>query len=611
MSCANTLIEVVLDGKNTEVAPGTTVLDLLVQNRLRPWRPEGVDAVIRWVGSHSCPLLKLVEIDGKVRALSVVAGKRVSEGMEIKTHSARLEETLTERLEYLRDRHECLLIREAQEVVAAEAESAGLIDLAGRAQWDFEPRRSGPSILHDPNTCVRCGSCVATCNDMQQVGALTMDEENGVILDEDKCVRCGQCILNCPTGFRESVGFMTQVMGCRECAFSRPLGALREVDETKKVVDALNDPDRVVVVQFAPAIRATIGEEFGLDSGEVVTERLYAALRKIGFDQVWDTNFAADLTIMEEGHELLRRVGNEGVLPQFTSCSPGWIRYCETNYPDLIPNLSSAKSPQQMFGAVAKSYGAEKLGVDPRKMVVVSIMPCTAKKTEAAREELDDAYRHWLGREKVSQEEAFQDVDVVLTTREAVKLLKLYRIDLAKIDGEKPDSLLGEYTGAAPIFGRTGGVMEAALRTAYEVLTNEPLEKLELEELGTLEGIKTAVIPVAGLELKVAVVHGLGNAKKVCDSIRSGGEFAEYHFIEFMACPGGCIGGGGQPIPTNTKARRERTVGLNEDDRQQPLRKSQENAEVELLYQDFLKEPLGHLAHHLLHTEYTDRSDSV
>jgi len=437
---------------------------------------------------------------------------------------------------------------------------------------------------------------------------LQFDEEQGVILDDEKCIRCGQCVLTCPMGFRKMPDFVGKIMGCTPCPFSRPLGAMREVDHTRDVWAALKDPKKYVVVQFAPAVRVTVGEEFGLEAGSLVTEKLYAGLRRLGFDKVWDTNFSADLTIMEEGYELLDRLNNGGTLPQFTSCSPGWIRYCEIFYPDLIPNISTAKSPQQMFGAVAKTFAAEQLEVDPREMVVVSIMPCTAKKIESQREEMNSAYEYWLEKGTIAAEDRFQDVDIVLTSREAAKLLKMGKIDLAAMPEEEPDPLLGEYTGAAPIFGRTGGVMEAALRTAYEVVAGKPLEKLEFEDLGTLDGIKTATIPVADIEVKVAVVHGTGNAKKVCESIREGGEFASYHFIEFMACDGGCIGGGGQVIPTNTMVRKARSAGVNLDDQQKSVRKSHLNHEVEELYQKFLHEPLGHLSHHLLHTTYVDRS---
>ncbi|MGQ9607580.1 MAG: [FeFe] hydrogenase, group A [Thermogutta sp.] len=596
-----------LDDRHLRLEAPIRILSLLSKEKQSLFRPQSFEE-LKWINNPCCPLVNLIEVDGRVVPIATWADRLVRDGMVIRTRSKQLESVLQERLVHLRDHQECQIIRLSQEFAAAEAESSGLIDLEKRAKWNFDPRGSLPSIYHDPNSCVRCKACVDTCNEVQGVRALSFDEKEGVLFDETKCTRCGQCILSCPVGFRKMPGFVAKLMGCEPCPFSRPLGAMREVDDTGKVWDALIDKDKYVVVQFAPAVRATLGEEFGMDPGSLVPGKLYAALRRLGFKQVWDTNFGADLTIMEEGYELISRLNNGGVLPQFTSCSPGWIRYCETFYPDLIPNISSAKSPQQMLGAVAKTFAAEKLHVDPRKMLVVSIMPCTAKKMECAREEMDSAYHYWLEKGKIEETEHFQDVDVVLTSREAVKMLKMGRIDLPAMPEEQPDPLLGQYTGAAPIFGRTGGVMEAALRTAYEIVAKKPLEKLEFESLGTMDGVKVATIPVGGIELKVAVVHGLGNAKKVCESVRHGGEFSTYHFIEFMACEGGCIGGGGQLIPTNTLVRKARTGGVNLDDRQQPLRKSHLNPEVEQLYKDFLHEPLGHLSHRLLHTKYVDRS---
>jgi len=603
-------IGVQLDDRKVSLDKPVSILDLLAQQKQGLLRPK-VCREQDWINNPRCPLVNLIEVDGQVVPLAIWSGRPVREGMVIRTRSEQLESVLQERLVHLRDHQECQIIRLSQEFAAAEAESSGLVDLEERAKWNFDPRGSPPSIHHDPNSCVRCKACVDTCNEVQGVGALSFDEKEGVLFDETKCTRCGQCILSCPVGFRKMPGVVAKLMGCEPCPFSRPLGAMREVDDTGKVWDALQDKDKYVVVQFAPAVRATLGEEFGMEPGTLVTGKLYAGLRRLGFNQVWDTNFSADLTIMEEGYELIHRLNNGGALPQFTSCSPGWIRYCETFYPDLIPNISSAKSPQQMLGAVAKTYAAEKLGVDPRKMFVVSIMPCTAKKIECAREEMDSAYHYWLEKEKIEETDRFQDVDVVLTSREAVKLLKMGRIDLAAMPEEEHDPLLGQYTGAAQVFGRTGGVMEAALRTAYEVVAKKPLEKLEFESLGTMDGVKVATIPVGGIEVKVAVAHGLGNAKKVCESVREGGEFSKYHFIEFMACEGGCIGGGGQLIPTNTLVRKARTDGVNLDDQQQPLRKSHLNPEVEQLYKEFLHEPLGHLSHHLLHTGYVDRSNQA
>ena len=312
-----------------------------------------------------------------------------------------------------------------------------------------------------------------------------------MLFDDTKCTRCGQCILRCPVGFRKMPDFGASLMGCTPCPFSRPLGAMREIDDTREVWNALKDKEKYVVVQFAPAVRATLGEEFGMETGTLVTGKLYAALRRVGFRQVWDTNFSADLTILEEGHELLHRLKQGGKLPQFTSCSPGWIRYCEIFYADLIPNLSTAKSPQQMLGAVAKTHAAEKLGIDPRRMFVVSIMPCTAKKIEAAREEMDSAYRYWLEKGSIQKGDRFPDVDAVLTSREAAKLLKMGKIDLAAMPEEHPDPLLSQYTGAAPIFGRTGGVMEAALRTAYEVVDWQAVAEIGVRESRHLGGCES------------------------------------------------------------------------------------------------------------------------
>ena len=599
-----------LNGRPTTLDGPAPLLSVLQQQHESLHYPKGFEE-LTWINNPRCPLVHLVEVDGQVVPLAVWADRPVREGMKISTKSSQLDTVLQQRLTHLRDRQQCQFIAQLQEFAAGEAESNGMVDLEKRAQWNFQPRGSSPSVFHDPNACVRCKACVDACNDTQGVGALSFDEEQGVLFDDAKCTRCGQCILSCPMGFRKMPDFVGKMMGCTPCPFSRPLGAMREVDDTHKVWQALKDPEKYVVVQFAPAVRATLGEEFGIEPGSLVTGRLYAALRRLGCRQVWDTNFSADLTIMEEGYELIHRLNNGGRLPQFTSCSPGWIRYCEIFYPDLIPHLSTAKSPQQMLGAVAKTFAAERLGIDPRKMFVLSIMPCTAKKIEATREEMNSAYRYWLEKKTIAADDRFQDVDAVLTSREAAKLLKMGKIDLAAMPEEQPDPLLGEYTGAAPIFGRTGGVMEAALRTAYEVVAGKPLEKLEFEGLGTMDGVKVATVPVNGIDVKVAVAHGLGNARKVCESVRSGGEFAGYHFIEFMACEGGCIGGGGQIIPTNMMTRKARTQGVNLDDRVHAIRKSHQNPEVERIYQDFLKKPLGHLSHELLHTSYVDRSQQA
>lgn len=600
-----------IDGKEIKIDGELTVYELLRREGKKFWLPFECSE-IEWVHNEECPLLHIAEVDDRVYPLKSLRKKVVRDGIVVNTQSPLVEKTLKERLECLRDNQECMIVRQMQEFVAIEAAEGGLIDLDERKKWNFEPWTSDPSLVHDPNRCVRCKSCVDTCKDIQGVEALTFDEELGVLIDDVKCTRCGQCIHACPMGYQEkSHKVFREWTDCETCPFSRPLGAMREIDDTREVWNALKDPKKFVVVQFAPALRATLGEEFGMEPGTLVMNKMYAALRRIGFYKVWDTNFAADLTIVEEGNELIKRIKEKGVLPQFTSCSPAWVKFCETFYPDLIPNISSAKSPQQMFGAVAKTYAAEKLGIDPRNMIVVSIMPCTAKKFEAKRPEMCDAFKYWLEKKKVKEEERFPDVDIVLTDRELGKLLKMAGINLAEMPDENPDPLLGQYTGAATIFGRTGGVMEAALRTAYEVITGKTLELLEFEELGTLEGIKKAVIPINGLDVKVAVAHGLENAKLICESVRNGGEFADYHFIEFMACPGGCIGGGGQSIMTNKFMIRERTDALNRDDKTREIRKSHENPEIKMIYEDFLKEPLSELPHHLLHTSYDDRSKEL
>ncbi|NLG65684.1 MAG: 4Fe-4S binding protein [Actinobacteria bacterium] len=598
---------VTVDGNVVDAAPHASLLDAVRRAGVSlPARTSEGAAEFIW--NASCPLLDLVEVDGQLTPVRALAARPAKHGTVVLTRSERIDQAVRARVQRLENRGECALVAEVQGFVAAEAAAAGLVDLEARARWEYPLRSTPPSLLHDPNACIRCQACVQRCNDVQGVGALSFDEEDGVVLDEEKCVRCGQCIHVCPLGRTAAVSLFAEWMGCQRCPYARPLGAMRENDQTRDVWALLRDPQAFVVVQIAPAIRATLGEEYGLEPGALVTGQIYAALRRAGFDRVWDTNFSADLTIMEEGHELIRRIQSGGVLPQITSCSPGWIRFVETFYPSLLPNISSAKSPQQMLGAMAKTYAAQQLNVDPRTMAVVSVMPCTAKKTEAARPEFADAWEYWRGQGRVAEEEHFPDVDIVLTERELAKLLKMAKVDLTTLPAEEADEPLGQYTGAAPIFGRTGGVMVAALRTAYEVLTGEPLPDLELASLGTQEGIKSAVLPVGDLRVKVAVAHGLANARAVCESVAQGGEYADYHFIEIMACPGGCAGGGGQPVPTMVQEVRQRSAALNEDDARCAQRASHQNAAVRRAYEEFLGAPLSDVAHHLLHTTYTDRS---
>lgn len=439
------------------------------------------------------------------------------------------------------------------------------------------------AIVRDPNKCILCGRCVNVCNDIQTVSALTIADRGfdatidtffSLGMGNSACVNCGQCTVFCPTG------------------------ALSERSEIDLVWDALLDPDKVVVVQEAPSIRATLGEEFGMEIGTVTVGKMYAAMRRLGFDVIFDTNFAADLTIMEEANELVERIKNGGALPLITSCSPGWIKFMETFFPDLAKYVSTCKSPQQMFGALVKTYFARESGIDPSKIVSVSIMPCTAKKFEARRPEMRDS--------------GYQDVDYVLTTRELVRMLKAADIDLKTLPDEKPDELMGMYTGAATIFGATGGVMEAAVRTAYWMLTGKDLPNLDIEAVRGMAGIKEAELDINGMKVKVAVAHGLGNARtlltKVKEQIEKTGQ-SEYAFIEIMACPGGCVGGGGQPKGSTFAMRARRGEGLYKEDRELPYRKSHENPAIIRLYDKFLGKQGSELAHRLLHTHYFKRSN--
>ena len=455
--------------------------------------------------------------------------------------------------------------------------------------------QSSPSIMKDDSKCIRCQRCVRTCHELQAVSALSAAYKGSHMkissfydrpMHEVVCTNCGQCINRCPTG------------------------ALIERNYIDEVWDAIYNPSKHVVVQTAPAVRIALGEELGYDPGARVTGKMVAALRRLGFDSVLDTDFTADLTIMEEGTELLTRLkkvlvdgDKDTAIPMFTSCSPGWIKFIEHTFPELLPNLSTCKSPQQMFGTLAKTYYAQKKGINPKDIVSVSIMPCTAKKFESGRPEMRDS--------------GYQDVDYVLTTRELAIMIKQAGLEFMKLDDEQYDSFMGDSTGAAVIFGATGGVMEAALRTAYEIVTGRevPFTNLNITPVRGMEGIKEASVTIQnvksdwsfleGAELKVAIAHGLTNAKNLMSAIRDGK--ASYHFVEVMACPGGCLGGGGQPIPTSPAIRQKRTEAIYAEDEGMPLRKSHQNPEVIKIYADFLGKPLGEKSHHLLHTKYTPR----
>ena len=439
-----------------------------------------------------------------------------------------------------------------------------------------------PSIVRDFNKCILCRRCVAACKKVQEIGAIdcinrgfescisTVGDNS---LNDVNCTFCGQCIEACPTG------------------------ALHEKETINDVWVKLKDPETYVVVQTAPAVRVALGEEFGMDIGTNVTGKMVTALKKLGFNKVFDTNTGADLTIMEEANEFIQRFTQGGTLPMITSCSPGWVKYIEMNYPELLSHLSSCKSPHEMFGAILKSYYASKAGIDPKKMFVVSVMPCIAKKFERQREEMKN--------------EELDNVDAVLTTRELARMIKQANIDFVELEDSEFDDPMGEATGAGAIFGTTGGVMEAALRTAYETITGEELKKLDFEEVRGEKGIKKATVKIGDNEVKVAVSHGLANAQKIMEEIKSGK--AEYQFVEIMACPGGCVMGGGQPIRTSKQRseydiRKLRADCLYGIDEKSTIRKSHENPTIKKLYKEFLEEPGSHKAHELLHTTYHKRN---
>ena len=574
------LITLTIDGVEVQVEPGTTVLEAARKAHIH------IPTLCYLEGINEIGACRICCVDTGARSLQAACVLPVSQGMKVRTNTPAVREARKMNLELILSNHErkCLTC-----VRSGNCELQKLShDLGVSEETRFEGRKTdrpiddlSPSIVREPNKCVLCRRCVAACAKVQKIGVIgpVMRGFNTAIapawnkqLAEVSCINCGQCIEACP------------------------VGCLHEKDDTEKVWNLLADPDRHVVVQTAPAVRAALGEEFGMPMGTCVTGKMAAALRRLGFDKVFDTDFGADLTIMEEGTELLGRLQNGGVLPMITSCSPGWIKYCEHYYPEMIPNLSSCKSPHEMLGAVIKSYYAGREDLDPNKVVVVSVMPCTAKKFEAQRPELSN--------------NGLQDVDVVITTRELARMIKEAGIDFARLPDEDFDDMLGESTGASVIFGVTGGVMEAALRTVYEVVTGKTLEKLEFDGVRGFEGVKEATVQMGDLEVKVAVAHGTGNAARLLDAVKSGEK--QYHFIEIMGCPGGCVTGGGQPIvcadvQAEVNVKELRAKALYGEDEGKKLRKSHENPSIKKLYAEFLGEPNSHRAHKLLHTTYVTR----
>ena len=573
------MINLSVNGMKVSVKEGTTILEASREAGIR------VPTLCYLKGINEIAACRICVVEVKnARSLVTACVYPVTEGMEVFTNSERVIKSRKMTLELVLSDHkkECLsctrsgnceLQTLANEYGVDEARFSG-------AKSNYEIDKSTDWLVRDNNKCILCKRCVAACDNqhVSVIGAINRGFDTHIGCDFEKdlndvaCVACGQCINVCPTG------------------------ALQEKDNINDVISAIADPSKHVVVATAPAVRVAIGEEFGYEIGTNQEGKMAAALRRMGFDRVFDINFSADLTIMEEAYEFLGRVQNGGVLPMFTSCSPGWVRFLEHYYPELIPNLSSCKSPQQMFGAVIKTYYAEKNNIDPKDIVMVGIMPCTAKKFEITRAD--------------QQDNGVSDVDIVLTTRELARLIKRKGVDFKNLKSESFDNPLGVGSGAGLIFGVTGGVMEAALRTAVEKLTGEELQKLDFSDVRGLEGIKEAKYEVAGMEVKVAVASGLKNAKTLCDLVKAGK--ADYHFIEIMCCPGGCINGGGQPIVNadlrNTVDHKAlRGNALYAGDAAMTLRKSHENPEIQALYKEYFGEPNSHKAHEVLHTTYVSR----
>jgi len=575
-------VNVEVNGIAVAVKAGSTLLDAAhaVQVKI-PTLCKHPDLV----ANGACGLC-IVRVDG-MHNLPRACTTPIEEGMRITTHDGEIAEVRKTVLELILSTHPnaCLSCGRNQscELQTLAADFGIREDLWGHYLPGLGKDTSTGSLELDFDKCIKCGRCVHICQDLQNVHALSflgrgmqtrMAPAGDISLAESPCVLCGQCSAHCPTG------------------------AIVEADETPTAWNFLRGEENFTVVQIAPSVRVAIGEEFGYDPGTNLTGKLYAALRRLGFDAVFDTNFSADVTIMEEANEFVERFRHgKRDMPLITSCCPSWTDYMEKLHSDFIPNFSTTKSPQQIMGVLAKTYYAQKMAIDPARMKMVSIMPCTAKKYEITRDH--EMYAS-----------GFKDVDVVLTTRELARMIRQAGIDFRNLKNDKADSILGSYSGAGTMFGTTGGVMEAALRTAQFVLTGENMPKLVFEEIRGLEGIKETKVVIAGEELRIAVAHGLGHVGEVLDRVRrakAAGQEPPYHFIEVMACPGGCIGGGGQPYGVTDEIRKKRMQGLFADDRDRAVRCSHDNADVAQVYKEFLGQPLSEKSHELLHTTYHAR----
>lgn len=574
------MVNIKINGMPLSVPQGSTILEAA--------RYAGIEiptlCYMKEINEIGACRICVVEVKG-ARSLVTACVYPVNEGMEVFTNTPKIQKARKTTLELILSTHDksCLsCVRSGSCELQKLCNDYGVdnVHLYEGSTPHYEKDETTFHLVRDNNKCILCRRCVAACE--QQKVAVIGPNGRGFDthiacafekqLGDVACVSCGQCIVNCPTG------------------------ALTERDQCEEVIAALNDPSKHVIVHTAPSIRATLGEAFGMPIGTNVEGKMVAALRRLGFDKVFDTDFGADLTIMEEANEFIERVQNGGVLPMITSCSPGWVKFCEHYYPELLPHLSSCKSPQQMTGAVIKTWYAEKNGIDPKDIVVVSIMPCTAKKFEVERDDQSAA--------------GVPDVDIALTTRELARLINRAHINFALLPDEEFDPLLGEATGAGVIFGATGGVMEAALRTAADTLEGKSLDSIEYHEIRGTQGYKEATYKVAGMDVNVAVVSGLKNADELLKKIKNGE--ANYHFVEVMCCPGGCVNGGGQPIQpasvrnfTDLKALRAKA--LYDEDKDLPLRKSHENPMVQKLYAEYLEKPGSHKAHEILHTTYVAR----